>query len=274
MRVRVATETRVRSAGSLAVLAAGLVLAALILLLPVRALAAELSTPGGPKELLIAYQVKPADRPALRAYLTSEGRAHFARLKREGAIQGYQFVFNPLAGPATWDAMAIVSFRAYGDTAKWRELERTAPGGLGPAGQKLVTGIDTYSADLSWEATAPNASAEKDRALYVIPYTYGAADEYRAYVNGYVIPQVEGWMKEGVLARYRIFMNRYPVGRPWDALFVYEYRDLESFGRREETVAKVRGPLRQDPEWKRLNDIKATIRSETENTLGEIVVSE
>jgi hypothetical protein len=274
MRARAGTGTKVKAVGSLAVLAAGLVLAALILLLPFDARAAELATPGGPKELLIAYQVKPADRPALRSYLTGEGRAHFARLKREGAIKGYQFVFNPLAGPATWDAMAIVSFRAYGDTAKWRELERTAPGGLGPAGQKLVIGIDTYSADLSWEATAPNASAEKDRALYVIPYTYGAADEYRAYVNGYVIPQVEGWMKEGVLARYRIFMNRYPVGRPWDALFVYEYRDLENFGRREETVAKVRGPLRQDPEWKRLNDIKATIRSETENTLGEIVVSE
>lgn len=250
------------------------ILAALVLLAPLRVSAAELATPGGPKELLIAYQVKPADRPALRAYLAGEGRAHFTRLKREGAIRSYQFVFNPLAGPATWDAMAIVSFRAYGDTAKWRELERTAPGGLGPQGQKLVTGLDTYSADLSWEETAPAANPERDRALYVIPYTYNAAAEYRAYVNGYVIPQVQGWMKEGVLSRYRIFMNRYPVGRPWDALFVYEYRDLESFGRREETVAKVRGPLRQDPEWKRLNDLKTTIRTESENTLGEILVSE
>ncbi len=33
---------------------------------------------------------------------------------------------------------------------------------------------------------------------------------------------------KGVLNGYRIFMNRYPVGRPWDALFIYEYRDLEA----------------------------------------------
>jgi hypothetical protein len=84
-----------------------------------------------------------------------------------------------------------------------------------------------------------------------------------------VIPQVEGWMREGVLAGYRIYMNRYPVGKPWDSLFVYQYRDLEAFGERDEVVAKVREGLKSDPAWQKLNEIKQTIRTESENTIAE-----
>jgi hypothetical protein len=36
-------------------------------------------------------------------------------------------------------------------------------------------------------------------------------------------------------------------------------------------VAKVRGPLREDPAWKHWNDIKSTVRSESENTQAEIL---
>jgi hypothetical protein len=88
-------------------------------------------------------------------------------------------------------------------------------------------------------------------------------------VDGYVIPQVKGWMREGILSRYRIFMNRYPVGDRWDALFVYEYKDMDSFGRREPTIAKVREPLRKDPNWAALNAIKSQIRSEAENVIAD-----
>jgi hypothetical protein len=50
---------------------------------------------------------------------------------------------------------------------------------------------------------------------------------------------------------------------------VYHYRDLESFGRRDQTVAKVRLTLVNDPEWKRLSDIKQNLRTESENTIAE-----
>jgi hypothetical protein len=72
-----------------------------------------------------------------------------------------------------------------------------------------------------------------------------------------------------VLGGYQIFMNRYPVGRPWDSLFVYRYRNLEAFGRRDEVVAKVRATLVDKPEWKQFSDIKQTIRTESENTIAE-----
>ena len=84
-----------------------------------------------------------------------------------------------------------------------------------------------------------------------------------------MLPQVQGWMREGVLAGYRIFMNRHPVGRPWDSLFVYEYRDLAAFGKRDETVARVRQTLVADPTWQKFHEIKQSIRTESENTIAE-----
>ncbi|HEY0687191.1 MAG TPA: hypothetical protein VGD45_32920 [Steroidobacter sp.] len=226
------------------------------------------SASGGPLSLLISYRNTPADRPAFRAYLLAEGRAQLAKLQRDGVIKDYQILFNPFANSGTWDAMTVVNFAKYGDTQRWMTLEQTTPGGLTAAGLKLVQSIDTYSADLSWTAVAENAGKETDSIYYVIPYEFGSAGEYAKYVEGYVLPQVKGWMREGVLSGYRIFMNRYPVGRPWDALFIYQYRDLENFGQRADTVEKVRKTLENDPVWKQYHAIKQTLRSETENTIA------
>jgi hypothetical protein len=248
---------------------------ALIILLavaPGQSFAAAAQINGGPTQLLITYRSAPADRPAFRAYLLGEETAMLEKLKRQGTLKSYQVLFNPFVTTGTWDAMVVLGFTSYADTQTWKQIERTSPGGLSPAGLKLAKPLQTYSADLAWEGggVADPASAGK-RVVYVIPYSYNALDEYKSYVDGYVIPQVTGWIAEGVLSRYALYLNRYSVGDPWDALFVYEYRDLESFGKREETVAKVREPLRAQPEWKRLNDIKTTIRSETENTVTEIL---
>ena len=62
--------------------------------------------------------------------------------------------------------------------------------------------------------------------------------------------------------------------KPWDVLFIYRYRDLESFGRRDEVSASVRGPLRLDAEWQRWSDIKSTVRMESENTSAERLAGE
>jgi hypothetical protein len=226
---------------------------------------------GGPTELLITYRAQAADRPAFRAYLQGNETALLEGLKREGVLKGYQILFNPFVTTGTWDAMTVLSFTDYAATQRWKEIERTRPGGLDAAGLKLAKPLQTYSADLGWEATAANQAPPGRRVVYVIPYVYNALDQYKAYVDGYVIPQVKGWMGEGVLTRYAIYLNRYSVGDPWDALFVYEYRDLDSFGKREETVAKVRKSLVDDPAWKHWSDIKATVRSETENTITEIL---
>jgi len=229
----------------------------------------EIPVSGGPRELVISYHAQATNRPAFRAYLLKQETARLAALKRKGVLQHYQILFNPFVTPRTWDALLLLTFPTYADTARWKEVERTMPGGLDKAGLSLAAPSDTISADLSWASAAPDAGDGKDAVFYVIPYEYNVLDQYKKYIDAYLIPQVTGWIKEGVLARYSIYLDRDPVGPNWDSLFVYEYRNLEAFGRREEITAKVRGPLRNDPAWKSYNDIKQTIRTEGENTIAE-----
>jgi hypothetical protein len=223
----------------------------------------------GPTNILITYRSEPANRPAFRTYLQRDMLPRLQKLQREGAIKSYQILFNPFTSAYTWDAMTILRFTRYADTVRWTRIEQTQPGGLDAAGLRLAKPVDTYSADLPWEGLADDPGPEADAVYYVIPYEYSSADQYRKYVDAYVLPQVAGWMREGVLSGYQLFMNRYPVGRPWDSLFVFRYRNLESFGRRDEIVAKVRQTLVDQPAWKQFSDIKQTIRTESENTIAE-----
>ena len=223
----------------------------------------------GPRSLLITYRCEPANRPAFRSYLAHDERANLEKLHSQGVLESYQILFNPFVSSGTWDAMLVLTFTHYTDTQRWKEIERTAPGGLTPKGLRLAKPLDTYSADTEWSGSSPDANDSADGVYYVIPYEYSSASQYRKYVDAYVIPQVSGWMQEGALAGYRIFMNRFPVGRPWDALFIYQYRDLAAFGRRDELVAKVRETLVNDPQWRQLNEIKQTLRTESENTITE-----
>jgi hypothetical protein len=221
----------------------------------------------GPKEVIITYRCQAADRPAFRSYLETEQMRMLSRLKVEGTLKRFQVLFNPVV-TETFDAMVIMDFSSYGAESKWEEVERRLPGGLSPAGLKLAKPLMTYFADLQWEGRSEMPAGEHP-IFYVIPYSYNKLDQYKSYIDAYVVPQVTGWMKEGVLASYAIYLDRYPVGDPWDCLFIYEYRDRDSFGKRETTIAKVRSGLKSDPTWKHWSDIKATIRSESENTIME-----
>ncbi|MBL8642357.1 MAG: hypothetical protein JNK21_00375 [Rhodospirillaceae bacterium] len=226
---------------------------------------------GGPQYLAIAYRCAAQDRPGFRAYWQGEAAERFQGLLKKGVLKSWQILFNPIVDTETWDALVILGFTSFEATRAWYEIERTAPGGLTPAGLKLARPIYTISADLQWSAGPEKARTDAESIYYVIPYEYNAADQYRKYVDAYVIPQVSGWMKEGVLKGYQMFMNRYPVGRTWDSLFVYQYSTLETFGRRDETVAKVRKTLVDDPVWKNFHEIKKTIREESENTIAEML---
>lgn len=236
------------------------------------AMAAASLVSGGPRQLLIAYRAEPAERPAFRAYLKSHEGPLLEKLKRQGTLADYQILFNPFVQPRTWDALAVLSFERFADTRRWLDIERGSPGGLDSRGLRLAKPVAEYSADLAWQGNAADPGSGGGHIFYVIPYTYlSSAGEYKAYVDGYVIPQLQGWLKAGVLSRYRIYLNRYPVGdpEPWDALFVYEYRSLEDFGRRDEVIATVRSALEAQPNWSRLSRTKSGLRTESENTIAE-----
>ena len=220
---------------------------------------------GGPENLLITYRSKPADRPAFRDYLEHVELARLKAWKDQGVLKDFQILFNPYNDVDTWDAMLVVRFPSYADVGRWQEIERTQPGGLDARGLALGSPVQTYSADLTW---TEGGWGDASNIFYVIPYEYNSEAEYESYVDGYVLPQVRGWMKDGALTGYRIYMNRDPVGRRWDSLFIFRYKDLEAFGRREAVVAKVRAGLVDDPKWKQLNDNKRNIRTESDNTIA------
>jgi hypothetical protein len=227
----------------------------------------------GPRSLLLTFRADPAKRPAFRQFLAHEEMARLAAWQRQGVIASYQILFNPLVTEDTWDAMIVLRFRRFTDVARWFDIEKDAPGGLSPAGLGLAKPLNSYAADADWEGGEDSARADAGGIFYVIPYEYRAEGEYRKYMDGYVLPQIKGWMHEGVLTGYRIFMNRYPVGKLWDSLFVLRYRDLDAFGKREATIAKVRDLLQSDAQWKAWADNKAGIRTESENIIAQALGS-
>jgi len=76
-------------------------------------------------------------------------------------------------------------------------------------------------------------------------------------------------MTEGVLRSYSLYLNRYYAGKPWESLLVLEYKDMDSFGQRENVVTKVRAALSADPKWKAFSENKKNIRTEKEPVLAE-----
>src|SRR3546814_4842788 len=74
-------------------------------------------------------------------------------------------------------------------------------------------------------------------------------------VKGYILPQFDGWMKNGALTGYEMYMNRYPVGTPWDVLFIQHYRDMESFGRRQRVTEETRAGLRSEEHTSELQSL-------------------
>jgi hypothetical protein len=212
----------------------------------------------GPTTLVIQYHCPPGQRTPLRqAAVNSLPR--YEALKTNGVLAGYHLLFSRYVNTNSWDLLAVLNFRTFADVAKWKEVELRDPAGLSADGLAATSAIFTYPAD----AVRGNASDSPGvHPVYlVIPYTLSVSQPaYLQYVDGYVRPQFEGWMREGVLTRYEIFVQRYTASRPWDSLILLQYKDDESLGLREAVVAKVRSELAKDPAWKAFSDSKQNMR--------------
>ena len=65
-------------------------------------------------------------------------------------------------------------------------------------------------------AGVPSCPRAEPGVYLIIPYEITVpAREYLTYLDDYVVPQLKGWMDEGVLASYGVYLARYPAGRPW-----------------------------------------------------------
>ena len=228
----------------------------------------------GPRAIVIAYRCEPARRAALRERLVDSGVARFEGWKQAGILKDYHVLFNSYLDSETYDLLVLLTFGKYADVAKWREIERTMPGGLTNEDLKLVTSAVTYSVDGVREGSSKTRSKAGGGVFFVIPYDYLiATDDYVKYLDGYVIPQVDGWIAENVLANYSIYISRYSTSRPWGSLFVLEYRDSDAFGKREVTVAKVRERLKSNPAWLAASENKQKVRVEKQTLICEELVA-
>ncbi len=224
----------------------------------------------GPLALVITYHATPANRAALRQAMEISEVRQFQKWKDDGVLQGARILVNRHVDSVTWDAMAILTFARYSDVERWNAIERTAPAGLSPKALALTSAIETTPGDLMKEG----GSEGKPGVFLVIPYEYLVpVNEYLAYLDGYVVPQMDGWMEEGVLARYGVFLARYPAGRPWQSMLILEYKDNQALGARDATTAKVRARLQSNAKWKAISDAKKNVRNEKPPVIADAIVA-
>ena len=227
----------------------------------------------GPKHLVITYQCPAQTRAAFREFMVRQGVAQFERWKQANVLKEYHILFNWFVDNETWDMLALLDVGDYTNVDKWRQVERSSPAGLNSDGLALCKPTVTHAMDLLWHNASATLKSNPDKSVFLmIPYEYYPAsslDEYTKYVSGYVIPQFDHWIRDNVLVSYRIYANRFQTSRSWQALFVLEYRDTETFGQREKEVDKVKAELQKDEAWKALGDRKLKIRTEKQTAAAE-----
>lgn len=225
----------------------------------------------GPRNLLIVLNCKPGDRPAFRRALSGAASSTLSELSKQGVLRSYRVLFNRFVDTDTWDVVILLEFSSDAGLEKWEAIEQNAPAGLDLDTAKLITTGTTYLADLvSHQESSPQSSTEKPVYL-IVPYTIdpNSPDDYVKYAQGYVLPQLQGWMKEGVLSQWDLLVSRYAAARPWQAVLVLKYRDQTAFGERDQVMAKVREELAQNVEWKAISDNKHKMRTELRAVIAE-----
>ena len=213
--------------------------------------------------LLITYRVTPANHIAFRNEVSKDVAARLARAKNDGRLASYRLLASRYIETGDWDVAALLSFADPAQLQRWRGIEAEAPAALGQRALELVGAVETVPLDLVREGRAEAKRNTPPSVLLVIPYEYViGVGEYLKYLDGYTVPQLQGWMGEGVLTRYAMYLCRYPAGRPWNALLLLEYAGEEALAQREAVVAKVRAQLQSVPSWKAWSDNKSHIRNE------------
>ena len=222
----------------------------------------------GPLAIVITYHAMPANRAALRKAFEETEAPQFRRWRDEGVLQDARLLVNRHVDSVGWDAMAILTFSDYAGVQRWNRIERTSPAGLSAHALSLVSAIETAPGDLLREGGKASAQGP----YLVIPYELLIpVGEYLAYLDGYVVPQMDGWMEEGVLSRYGVFLPRYPAGRPWQSMLILEYKDDAALGARDVTTAKVRSRLKDNPKWKAISDAKKNVRNEKPPVIADAI---
>lgn len=222
--------------------------------------------------VVIAYRSGIEDRPLLRREVLTRLVPRLEGWRRDGTISGYQLLFNSFVDSRTWDLLAILSFRNFDGIDRWREIERTSPGGLTRSELHLLAPSSEYLMDVVRRSPAAGSNARAGVFL-VIPYVFSPTplDRYLQYAQGYILPETDGWMRHGNISSYGLYVNRFYPDEPVQSLLVLEYRDFDALSHREAVVAQTRSELSADPGWKSWSDAKSAgqIRKEKAAVIAE-----
>jgi hypothetical protein len=216
----------------------------------------------GPTALIITYHARPGARASFRRIMQSEGIAQLESWKKEGVFATYNALFTTYAADSVPDMFLILRFNHFTDLERWQKIEATYPGGLIEKAQAVAAADTSGTADIVKEGS--NAPSTKQSQFFVLEYDVSVdMPKYVSYVQGYVAPQFEGWMKAGALSSFACYTNQNPAGAPWSSFIVLEYKDLKSLAAREVIKNKTRAELAvSDPTWKKWSDDKTAIRKE------------
>ena len=222
----------------------------------------------GPTSLVITYRCPPEKRTDLRNYMRQDGLQRLEGYRKNAVLSGYRILLSRYVDTNNWDLMLLLTFADYSAVEKWKRVERDAPAGLPSNLLPVATSITTYPVDLMRHKSVEGPLLQP--VYLVIPYTISvSAGDYLQFVDDYAVPQFDGWIAEGVLAKYEIYLHRYGAARPWDSLLIQEYKDDESLGQREKVAAKVRRQLLSYPKWKALEGNEQNIRVEKEAVIAD-----
>lgn len=229
----------------------------------------------GPTTLFLTYKCEPGKRAPFRAHMSAAGVQQFEKWKKEGVVKDYLLLFSAYVNRSEFDLLVRLDFERYVDTEKWKAVERTAPGGLSAEGLALCSPDTCYLADLTWLG-GPSSSRNLSKAVYLyIPYHFAKGvgkPEYKKYFETYVKPQNDGWLAEDALSWWGVYLNQHNTGLPWDALFLYEYKDAGGLARRDNVKNSVRTVLKNDAAWKAVSDSKQSYRIEDQVIIADPIL--
>lgn len=222
-----------------------------------------------PSGLVISYSTNAVDRPTFRREMLHETVAQLETWRRGGVIAHYRLLWSRYADNLNWDAMLILDFGPTGDIARWANIEADYPGGLAVAAAHVVKRIESAPIDMPRGKHDP---ASRSPVYLVVPYDYLVPlGDYMKYVDGYVVPQLDGWMAERALQGYDVAVARYGTARPWSSMLLLAYRGDAGLAQRDAVLARVRAHLDNDPRWKALAENKQHVRDERAPIVADIL---
>lgn len=224
----------------------------------------------GPLGLIVTFHVGPGNRVMFRHELGTSGLKQLQSYKEMGLLTSYRVLSSRYVDSGNWDVMTLLQFSSPADVVRWKAIEQNTPAGAPEEAVKLTREIDTAPVDLIREGGGSHAAQGQKPVTLVVPYEYLVpVSDYLKYLDGYTIPQIDGWIGEGVLTHYAVYLSRYPAGRSWNAMLILDYAGDDGLARRDAAVAKVRAKLKDVPEWKAWADDKKNIRSEKQALVAD-----